>query len=141
MSDSVWHRRGVKFCKGYALVLFECMNEYYDWEEDPMCDCTPARKYKKPTGNWELRVHRTYAYMDEHYNPYGDSFSLTSRKNGVTEICHVVICDEGFSTNSIPENVLDTLVNKLTAENIPFNKARELLEDTKLTIEAEELIP
>ena len=141
MSDYVWYRRDVKFCKGYALVLFECMDEYYDWERDPMCDCTPARKYKDHTGKWELRVHRTYAYMDERYNPYGNSYALESRKNGVAEFCHVVICDEGFSTNSIPESVLNALVDKLTAENSPFNKAKDLIEDTKLTIEAEELIP
>lgn len=128
MSDYVWRPRESTYRKGYLIRTWELMDEYYDWEEDPMCDCTPARKYRKSTGEWEACVYRTYAYTKETFtNVYTD---------------FVGVCDEAWAkAGHLCKDVFDKLMAKLTSEDIPLKDVKSLFETAVLESEAIRLMP
>lgn len=59
-----WKRRKTDFLNGYYIEAYELRDICYDWELDPMCDCTPSRKYSRETGKWEIRIHKAYIKSD-----------------------------------------------------------------------------
>ena len=123
MSCNVWTPRKDVWRKGYRLFAYELMNEYYDWEEDPMCDCCPAQKYRKSLHKWEINVYKTYAYREGNRN-------------------YVATCHEiGARLKNIPEDMFNALWEELTTTNVPFNALKARFEDEELKAEAIRLIP
>ena len=55
-----WKCRTEMWRNGYFVAVNELMDVCYDWELDPMCDCTPARKVHIKTGIWEVEVRKAY---------------------------------------------------------------------------------
>ena len=64
MSTIEARKRKDMWRNGYYVVAYELMKWCYDWEIDPMCDCTPAQKVWEHTGEWEIDVYKAYIDTD-----------------------------------------------------------------------------
>jgi len=58
--EKIWKVRKEMWRNGYHVTALELMEMNYDWELDPMCDCTPARKIYSQTGKWKIEIRKAY---------------------------------------------------------------------------------
>ena len=131
MSRYVWTERKDMWRRGYYAIAKELMEENYDWELDPMCDCTPARKFLSKTGAWKIVVYKTYIQ---------DEVRMISGK--WTPRYWACICSElHASIENLTKDKLDEMWEKLSTEDILPKDIPAYFEEEKLEAEIAKFIP
>ena len=131
MSCLYWAERKSMWRRGYYAVANELMEEYYDWELDPMCDCTPAQKVYKKRGKWNIIVYKTYIQ---------DEVRMISGK--WTPCYYACTCRERYAkTGELTKEKFDEMWEKLSTEDLLPKDVAAYFEEEKLEAEILTLIP
>ena len=121
MSMREWKIRNEMWRNGYYVVASELMKWCYDWELDPMCDCTPARKIWTHTGEWRVDVYKAYIDTD------GKTIRTCSEK--------------ACTADSISKEEAIKIWLNIASKAIPLNTVMEYFETVTLEAKAIQLMP
>lgn len=121
MSMTEFAKRKTMWRNGYYVVAYEIMKWSYDWELDPMCDCTPAQKVWEHTGEWRIDVHKAYI------NPDWKSVCT----------CRETAC----TADRISKDEAVKIWLNIERNNIPLDTVKNYFETATLTAESVRLMP
>lgn len=111
----VWKTRKTTWANGYYIIVSELVEELYDWELDPMCDCTPAQKVYFPTGKWAVDVSKVY--ITERFYTVNNVVKVAYTAHTCYDPCAKV-------SNITHEEAINIYMN-LTTKKIPVTTIKE----------------